>query len=215
MSSEVNKENWAYHPREGTRPYLFLVLADPDEDGYSRPIHTSEFVGDYADLKIGGNGGSWCRSDSILGDHYNITRTKEKNRIISVKLDGRKKKGDSKPIPTGIQKMMQQGRCAVLHTGGKNQTDHKDGRRDDPRLNDPNKVSMDDFQSMSQAANSAKRQHCKECRSTNRRFDATVLGYSVSQTKGGLDYVGSCVGCYWHDPFEFNKLVSSNYIKTV
>ena len=53
MGSEVNKENWAYHPREGTRPYLFLVLADPDEDGYSRPIHTSEFVGDYADLKIG------------------------------------------------------------------------------------------------------------------------------------------------------------------
>lgn len=213
--SEITKDNWAYQPQKGARPYLFLILAQPDKDGYSRKVYTSEFIDDFELLKMGGNGGSWCRSDSSLGNHYNITRKKENNSIIWIKLDGLKKKGDSKPIPPNIRKQIQKQRCAVLYTGNKTQADHKDGRRDDPKLNNIALVSIKDFQPLSQAANSAKRQHCKECRRTNKRFDATVLGYSVSQTKGGKKYTGSCVGCYWHNPFEFNKLTSEDYSKTV
>jgi len=70
----------------------------------------------------------------------------------------------------------------------KPECDHKDGRRDDPRLNDPKLVTIDDFQPLSKAANNAKKQHCKECRSTNKRFDAKRLGYSISQWAGNGKY---------------------------
>ena len=67
---------------------------------------------------------------------------------------------------------------------------------------------LDDFQPLSKAANNAKRQHCKRCRETGRRFDAKRLGYRVSQFKGNGVYNGMCVGCYWHDPKRFNCEVS-------
>ena len=63
---------------------------------------------------------------------------------------------------------------------------------------------------LSKAANNAKRQHCKECRATDKRFDAKLLGYSVGQVKGNGVYEGSCAGCYWYDPFVFNQEVSKN-----
>ncbi len=47
----------------------------------------------------------------------------------------------------------------------------------------------------------------------NIRFDARVLGYSVAQWIGGQEYHGSCIGCYWYDPFEFNQKISVNYNK--
>ena len=67
---------------------------------------------------------------------------------------------------------------------------------------------LEDFQPMSKPVNNAKRQHCKECRKTNIRFDAKQLGYSISYTHGDKNYHGSCVGCYWYDPLEFNKEIS-------
>lgn len=76
---------------------------------------------------------------------------------------------------------------------------------DDPRLSDINKVTIDDFQPLSKAANDAKRQHCVECRETGIRFDAKRLGYSVSQVRGNGLYNGTCVGCYCHDPIFFNR----------
>lgn len=112
---------------------LFLGLARPDSQGFSRVVKVAEFVGPYDKLKLG-NGGSWCRDDSTL-------------------------------------------------------------------------VTIDDFQPLSKAANNAKRQHCKNCRDTNLRFDAKKLGYRVSQVKGNGKYRGSCVGCYWHDPKFFNREV--------
>lgn len=214
MSNTSGNDYQGYNPRPGSKADLFLQLADPDYQGYSREVQTSEFVDNYADLKLG-NGGSWCRDDSRLGRHFNIVRKKKGNRIISIKLEGRSKQSVEKPIPIRIQSKMKEKRCVILSTGNSTEADHKDGRRDDPRLSDVSSVSEKDFQPMSKAANNAKKQHCKDCRNTNKRFDAKLLGYSISQTKGGREYVGSCVGCYWHDPLEFNKLVSSNYIKTV
>ena len=54
----------------------------------------------------------------------------------------------------------------------------------------------------------AKRQHCKSCRETGKRFDARKLGYRIGQFKGNRDYNGSRIGCYWHDPWRFNREVS-------
>ena len=68
--------------------------------------------------------------------------------------------------------------------------------------------TLDDFQPLSKAANDAKRQFCKECRKTKRRYDAKQLGYPMSYYKGNELHDGSqngCEGCFWYDPIEFRK----------
>ena len=54
-----------------TKTELFLQLAQPDQNGCSRWINTTEFVGEYADLKFG-NGASWARKESTLAKKYKI-----------------------------------------------------------------------------------------------------------------------------------------------
>jgi len=70
-----------------------------------------------------------------------------------------------------------------------------------------------DCQPFHTVVNKAKRQHCKQCKETGIRYDATQLGYSVSQYIGPDEYKGSCIGCYWYDPNEFNKQISKDYNK--
>lgn len=190
--------------REGSLGALFLELAQPDEDGFSRRVSADEFNGRYERLRLG-NGGSWCRDDGPLAREFNIHRVKDKGRIVGVELHGLKKQPIAKPIPAQIRAAVAAQRCVVLDTSNP-ECDHKDGRRDDPRLNDASKVTIDDFQPLSKAANNAKRQHCRECRETGMRFDARRLGFAVGQTKGNGQYRGSCVGCYWHDVKAFHSI---------
>ena len=187
---------------------LFLELAKPDKDGFSRKVSEDEFVGGYAGLKLG-NGGSWCRDDGTLAKKYNIIRHKKGrgNKIEFIQLESYKKNPIQKPIPMHIKKALKNKLCVVLGISNV-EIDHKDGRRDDPRLNDANKVEISDFQPLSKAVNAAKRQHCKKCRETGKRFDATKLGYEKAQVKGGGDYNGTCIGCYWYDPLVFNQQAS-------
>ena len=196
--------------KTGSLAALFLELAEPDVDGFSRRVYATEFDGPYQRLRLG-NGGSWCRDDGPLAREFNIQRIKEKGKIIAVQLHGRKKQPILKPIPANIKAAITAQRCAVLNTSNP-ECDHKDGRRDDPRLNDPALVTIDDFQPLSKAANNAKRQACRECRETGQRFDATVLGFTVAQIpgKGNGFYRGSCIGCYWYDVLEFHSAVSTN-----
>lgn len=196
-----------YQPRPGSKPALFLELTHPDEEGFSRKVPVNEFTGKYEGLRFG-NGGDWCRDDGTLGKYYNIVRHKEANKIAAIELQGRKKQSVDKSIPKRIRDQVNTQRCAVLAISQQIQADHRDGRRDDPRLADPGRVTIDDFQPLSQAVNLAKRQHCKVCRETGLRFDATQLGYSRAQIKGNGEYRGTCIGCYWHDPHRFNRVIS-------
>ncbi len=179
-----------------------MELAIPDAEGFSRKVLVAEFVERYAGLELG-NGGSWCRDDGPLGRQFNIKRHKSKGKIVAVELQGNKKVDPAKPIPTHIQTEIKQQKCVVLGTS-KVECDHRDGRLDDPRLADASRVTIEDFQPLSKAANNAKRQHCKTCRQTNKRFDAKRLGFPVSQIKGNGIYNGTCIGCYWHDPKRFH-----------
>lgn len=188
---------------------LFLELAKPDAQGFSRPVSVDKFTGKYAGLKFG-NGGSWCRDDGSLAKIYNVIRNKKGNAIASVELHGFKKNPINKVIPKKIRTQIVKSRCAVLDVGNV-ECDHKDGRRDDPRFNDPSKLTLDDFQPLSKAANNAKKQHCKTCRATKNRFDARALGYKKGQVRGNGKYKGTCVGCYWHDPAFFNSEISKGY----
>lgn len=192
-----------------SRKDLFLALAKPDDDGFSRLVLIEEFVGDYRHLEMG-NGGSWCRDDGSLAKEFNIERRKEKGRIIGVQLHGFNKRPINKTIRADIMKHYQPKKCVLLATS-KPEVDHKDGRRDDPRLFITDTQTVNDFQPLSKAANNAKRQHCKTCRKTSIRFDAKHLGYAFSYLKGDAVYRGTCVGCYWYDPTHFNTKISQNY----
>ena len=194
--------------KAGSKAALFLELAKPNANGFSRRVYVTEFQGEHDKLRFG-NGGDWCRSDGSLAKYYNIERHQAKGKIDYVRLHGFNKNPIEKPIPKAVRDELVDKRCAILDVGNV-QIDHKDGRRDDPRLNDSSKVTIEDFQPLSQAANVAKRAHCFECRVTGRRYDATRLGYAVSQFEGDGVYRGSCIGCYWHDPFAFNRAVSQS-----
>ena len=186
-----------------TKKELFLELAKPGEDGFSRIVHINEFTGEYASLQMG-NGGDWGRDDGPLGKEFNIKRIKEKGKIIAVSLEGRKKNPTYRSIDKNIKDIIKKQRCVILYTG-EVEVDHKDGRYD---ANSKTSQKLEDFQPLSKAANNAKRQHCKNCKETGLRFDAKNLGYSVSVLKGSIEYNGSCIGCYWYDPKKFNEEIS-------
>ena len=76
--------------RKATKAALFLELAQPDEQGYSQAVYVKDFIGEYAELRLG-NGGGWCRDDGPLGKTYNIERHKTGNAIDYVQLHGYKK----------------------------------------------------------------------------------------------------------------------------
>ncbi len=191
-----------------TKTELFLELAKPDDKGFSKPVKIDRFIGDYEGLILG-NGGSWCRTTSTLGKKFIINRIKKGNKIVAVELAGYNTVPTGKPIPAHIKRIISKKRCAILAIG-RVEVDHKDGHGDDPRLSDIKQVREDDFQPLSKAANDAKRQHCKECRESDKRFDARRLGYSFGYVRGHEVYEGTCVGCYWHDPYFFNQEISKN-----
>ena len=55
-----------------TKTELFLELAKPNDNGVSRWVLVSEFVGKYKELQLG-NGGSWCRASSSLAKNLSNT----------------------------------------------------------------------------------------------------------------------------------------------
>lgn len=158
------------------------------------------------------NGGDWSRDDGPLGKKFNIERIKERGKIVGVQLHGYKKNIFSNSIKKEIRDFYSKLYCRVLAIRGSFiEIDHKDGRKDDFGM--PEQQSENDFQPLHRNVNIAKREHCKQCKETNMRFDAKRLGYSVSQFVGNLEYKGSCIGCFWHDPAEFNTIISKDYKK--
>ena len=136
----------------------------------------------------------------ILMRFYGINPKKQINRTINVK----------------IKKQVIKNPCVHCGSNSIIECDHKNGRYDDPRVNDPKKQLETDFQPTCKHCNDLKRQHCKKCKQTNIRFDGrkTKLGkaFNVSFTKGNSKYQGSCEGCYWYDCKAFDKFCSDKLI---
>ena len=174
---------------------LFLELANPDKNGKSRKVYKTEFVGKYAELETK-NGVSWARRETPLAKKYNLVKDNE-----SIQLDGfNEREALGKSIPKSVYDHYRNSRCLMLGTSNP-QVDHKDGRY--PQLEDPSDVSK--YQPLGIAANQAKRQSCKECVATGKRFKATLIGETVDFTEGNEDYQG-CKGCFWYDIKEFRNL---------
>ena len=95
-------------------------------------------------------------------------------------------------------------------SGRKPEADHKNGRYNNPRVNNKKTQKLTDFQPLGQAANKTKRQFCKDCKKTNKRFDAKILGFKQSFSQGGEEYLESvdgCVGCFWYDVKDFRTKI--------
>lgn len=207
-----------------TKTELFIELSKPDQNGKSRWVKSTEFVGEYKDLQLG-NGGSWCRASSSLAKKYIVEFDKNLtsgNSIDAIRLNGFKtEKTFSQAIRKDIKDFYKDKNCVMLGVHGtsentKIEVDHKDGRKDDWRVSDPKTQKLEDFQPLCKAANDAKRQICINCKETDKRWDAkNILGNPYSFYKGDENYTEDlgCVGCYQYDPVEYRKESVKRIIK--
>lgn len=197
----------------------FLDYAKPNEEGWTEVVSLNELNSHYdTDEFTTKNGGSWCRSDSSLLSRYNVERIqgsgadKSGRRIIAVQLKGLKESASNRGIRSDIRTEITAQKCAILCNSSDIQVDHKCPRLAlTPRVMDLKTQELTDFQALCRAANAAKRGHCNKCGDSKTRFDAKVLGYTVSYWRGGPKANDGCVGCYWYDPVEFNHQVSKDY----
>lgn len=193
---------------------LFLELADPDENGKSRWVSVEEFKGKYKTLQLG-NGGDFCRSGSALCKEYIVKKDKSRtpgNRIDAIKLDGfNKEETFNQSIRKDIVDEIKKRKCVMLGVNGTSENtiievDHKDGRKDDMRVSNKDTQKLEDFQPLCKAANDIKRQICKKCKESNKRWDArNIEGNPYSFYEGNESYteILGCRGCYQYDPVEY------------
>ena len=193
---------------------LFLELAQPNENGESRWVNATEFVGKYKPLELG-NGWSWGRASSPLQKKYKVEVDRSKtpgNRIDAIRLVGfNDKQHFSQTIRKDICDEIRKRKCVMLGVNGtsentKIEVDHKDGRKNDMRVSEQATQRIDDFQPLCKAANDIKRQICKNCKATDKRWDArNIEGNPYSFYEGDEEYNESqgCVGCYQYDPVEY------------
>lgn len=201
-----------------TNNELFLELAKPNKDGVSRWVPVSEFIGKYKKLQLG-NGGSWCRASSSLAKKYIVEFDKSKtsgNSIDRVRLAGfNNKKILNQNIRKDIKDFYKVQNCVMLGVNGQSENtkieiDHKDGRKEDHRLSTLSEQQITDFQPLSKAANDIKRQICKRCKETNKRWNAkNIKGNPFDFYAGDENYSEElgCKGCYQYDPVEYRKVV--------
>jgi len=185
---------------------LFIELAKPNEKGISKWVNISEFIGEYSRLSHA-NGRNWGRNDDSRFP-FKIEQQKEGTKVVEYRCFGIKY-SLNRSIRSDLIKKIKQQKCLLVGTS-KPEVDHKNGRKNDLRVGNLNNQRLSDFQPLSKAANDAKRQYCKSCAKTNKRFDAKILGFEKSFTFGNIDYLESpegCVGCFWFDVRDFQKKV--------
>lgn len=101
-----------------------------------------------------GNGGSWCRANSSLAKRYIVEFDKsitKGNSIDAVRLNGfNLDKGFSQSIRSDIREFFNGQKCVMLGVSGfsentKIEIDHKNGRKDDMRVQDVETQRVEDF----------------------------------------------------------------------
>ena len=144
-----------------TQIELFLELAEPDENGVSRWVAKTEFVGKYADLMFQ-NGWSWGRSDGALAKKFVLERFPKYGAIEKVRTAGFNTENlFSQNIRSDIKNFYKDKNCVMLGVHGTSvntriEVDHKDGRKNDMRVSDMATQRLEDFQPLCKAANDVK-----------------------------------------------------------
>lgn len=198
-----------------TKIELFLKLAKPNDHGVSRWVSVDEFVGEFKELKLG-NGGSWCRKSSALAKKYVVEFDKTQstgNSIDAIRLNGfNENETFNQTISSEIKKYYKDKPCVMLGIIGtsentKIEIDHKEGTKNSQRVSNISTQKLEDFQPLTKAANDAKRQICKRCQETDKRFDATCIkGFPMPYYRGNSSLKESgCIGCYQYDPVAYRE----------
>jgi len=196
-----------------TKTALFLELAKPDENGVSRWVEVGEFIGKYSRLTLG-NGLDFGRGRSPLAKKYVIEKQKKGNKIIAIRLNGyNSERTFNQNIRQDIKDFYKTQNCVMLGVNGysentKIETDHKDGRKENYRISNLETQEFDDFQPLCKAANDVKRQICKRCKQTDKRWSAkNIKGNPYEFYDGDENFTQElgCVGCYQYDPVEYRK----------
>lgn len=202
--------------KEPTKTELFLELAQPDKNGFSRWVSKTEFVGKYAKLMFQ-NGCDFARKSSTLAKKYLIDFDRKQtsnNSIDRIRLIGfNTEKSFNQSIRKDIKDFYKTKNCVMLGINGNSENtkieiDHKDGRKNDWKVSDIKTQKLEDFQPLCKAANDAKRQICKKCKETNKRWNAkNILGNPYPFYQGNENYTKElgCIGCYQYDPVEYRK----------
>lgn len=200
--------------KKKTQVELFIELAKPDEKtGISRWVLKTEFTGKYSELMFQ-NGWSWGRADGVLAKKYILERFPEHGAIEKVRTNGfNLAENFNQSIRSDIKEFYKNQNCVMLGICGTSvntriEIDHKDGRKNDLRVSDSKTQKLEDFQPLCKAANDVKRQICKNCKLTNKRWDAkNIKGNPYSFYEGDENYTEElgCVGCYQFDPVEYRK----------
>lgn len=204
---------------------LFEELANPDKDGVSRWVQTSEFVNRYSALALG-NGGSWCRKDGAFGKKYNVKfeygpSAKGARCITAIRTLGFNQQDFfEESIRGDIRRALKDKNCVMLGVRGNGnlqiEIDHKDGRKKDMRVSNKETQRVEDFQPLTKVANDLKRNICQKCAATNERWDATQIeGNIYPFYAGDKTYTPElgCVGCYMYDPVAYRKESFKRYFE--
>jgi hypothetical protein len=195
-----------------THIQLFLELAKPNSEGISEIIYATQFVGKYSVLKSG-NGYKW--PEALQGQYTFLRGGRGANWFI--RLTGFCNKNSTRSIRRDIIEKISGLSCE--HTGFYNlssdkiEIDHRNGRYNDASVLNLETQKVEDFMALTRRSNLQKREDCKACKSSGKRFDAKKLGYRVGWSEGGENYDGNtlgCLGCYWYGPIDFrSKLIIS------
>lgn len=201
---------------------LFEIIAEPDENGYSRKVYMDELMNVHHNFKSDG-GNQWARTNkNYLGTKYEIERGHNEvcpdgNKYLgvsSIQLVGfnHNEIETCRAIRKDIVDYYKKQKCCVLDVISSHgmECDHKDGKYNNVNNLSTSTQRVEDFQCMSKAVNNAKRQHCKVCKDTKKRYDATLLGYKEAFIIGD-ENSDFCNGCYWYDPKEFNRVISKDF----
>jgi len=111
-------------------------------------------------------------------------------------------------ISSEIRKTLSKRPCVFTGTYSNIEIDHKNGRYNDERVLDPETQTIDDFQPLTKIVNNIKREACKKCLETNKKFDAKTLGYEISTLDGEMVHDNTpdgCKGCFFYDILMFKK----------
>ena len=112
------------------------------------------------------------------------------NKVISLKLDGLNEsvilnqtiRKDIKDKLNELTRSNFAPDCLIPLVDKDKEIDHRWGRKDSPlysRINDTKEQTIDDFQLLSHSHNQFKREKCKKCTETNKRFDGIIWDDSV------------------------------------
>ena len=156
-----------------------------------------------------GNGSPYFQKDRGIGKMYALEKaySEKPKSLRSVRTVGYAtyfQVQRAHKITEEVKRWFKGHPCSVCGTTHSLQIDHKDGGKQPI-----DKPTTSDFQVLCVHCNARKREVCKKCQDTGKRFDARILGFNSDYTTGSQKYdkqCPRCTGCFWNDPKYFRSM---------